>query len=66
MQTVLKRFSQQQNAQMKEPQQIRRKQQRNDPLEHNTLVERLMQMVAEKEAQIKELQEIQQPLNKVK
>ncbi|XP_022613978.1 coiled-coil domain-containing protein 13 [Seriola dumerili] len=59
MQEVLRRLSQQQNGQSKETQQSSRRQLSIEPSEHNTLIQKLKQVVAEKEAKIKEL-EIQQ------
>ncbi|KAM6919239.1 coiled-coil domain-containing protein 13 [Xenentodon cancila] len=61
MQSVLKHLTQQQS---KEPQRSRRKHLTSDSSEHNALVKRLTQMVAEKEAKIKELQENPQYPNK--
>uniref|UniRef100_A0A3B4UYH9 Coiled-coil domain containing 13 n=1 Tax=Seriola dumerili TaxID=41447 RepID=A0A3B4UYH9_SERDU len=54
-----------QNGQSKETQQSSRRQLSIEPSEHNTLIQKLKQVVAEKEAKIKEL-EIQQLSIKVK
>ncbi|XP_040000148.1 coiled-coil domain-containing protein 13 isoform X1 [Xiphias gladius] len=63
MQEVLRRFSQQQNDQSKETQQSPRRQLRSESSEHNALIQKLKQMVAEKEAKIKELEEEIQQLS---
>ncbi|XP_018531851.1 coiled-coil domain-containing protein 13 isoform X1 [Lates calcarifer] len=61
MQEVLRRLSRQQNKQSRESQQSPRQQPSSEPPEHNTLIQNLKQVVAEKEAKINELkEEIQQ------
>lgn len=67
MQEVLRRLSRQQNKQSRESQQSPRQQPSSEPPEHNTLIQNLKQVVAEKEAKINELkEEIQQLSVKVK
>ncbi|XP_056247336.1 coiled-coil domain-containing protein 13 isoform X5 [Seriola aureovittata] len=63
MQEVLRRLSKQQNGQSKETQQSSRRQLSIEPSEHNTLIQKLKQVVAEKEAKIKELEEEIQQLS---
>lgn len=64
MQEVLRRLSQQQSVQSKETQQSLIQ---CEPSEHNTLIQKLQQIVAEKQAKIKELEgKIQQLSVKVK
>ncbi|KAM7379476.1 hypothetical protein PAMP_005023 [Pampus punctatissimus] len=61
MQEVITRLSQQQNVQSKKTQPSRGQQLSNEPSVHNDLIQKLNQMVADKEAKIKELEvEIQQ------
>ncbi|XP_054870269.1 coiled-coil domain-containing protein 13 isoform X3 [Amphiprion ocellaris] len=62
MQKMLTQLSQQQNVQSKKTQ---RQQVNNKASEHNTVIQKLQKMVAEKDAQIKELQESQQLSEKV-
>ncbi|KAG7229270.1 hypothetical protein INR49_012928 [Caranx melampygus] len=57
MQEVLRRLSQQQNGQSKETQQSPRRLLSSEPSEHSTLIQKHKQMVAEKDAKIKELME---------
>ncbi|XP_040910997.1 coiled-coil domain-containing protein 13 [Toxotes jaculatrix] len=57
MQEVLRRLTQQQNEQCKETQQSPRQQLSSEPSEHNPFIQKLQQLVAEKEAKIKELEE---------
>ncbi|XP_041848262.1 coiled-coil domain-containing protein 13 [Melanotaenia boesemani] len=64
MQTVLKQLSQHPNKQSKEPQQNMRQQLSNEPSDNNAVVQKLKQMVTEKEAKIKDLQETLQLFNK--
>ncbi|XP_069548048.1 coiled-coil domain-containing protein 13 [Brachyistius frenatus] len=64
MQKALTCLSQQQNVPGKTTQQSPRRQLSTEAAEHNTLIQRLKQMVAEKEAKITELQEILQPSDK--
>lgn len=66
MQKVLKRLSQQQNVKSMETQQSLKQQPSSDPSEHNALIQKLKQMVAEKEAKLKQLPEIQQTSDQVK
>ena len=66
MQTVLKQLTRHPTKQGKEPMQSMRQELSNEPSEHNAIIQKLKQMVAEKEAKIKELQEIQQLSDKVK
>ncbi|XP_069367799.1 coiled-coil domain-containing protein 13 isoform X2 [Paralichthys olivaceus] len=63
MQEVLRRLSQQQNDPSKELQQSLRLLRSSDPAEHNSLIQNLKQIVAEKEETIKELQEEIQQLS---
>ncbi|KAM7400458.1 hypothetical protein PAMA_004918 [Pampus argenteus] len=61
MQEVITRLSQQQNVQSKKTPPSRGQQLSNEPSVHNDLIQKLNQMVADKEAKIKELEvEIQQ------
>lgn len=67
MQEVLRRLSQQQNGQSKETQQSPRRLLSSEPSEHSTLIQKHKQVVAEKDAKIKELmEEIHQLSVKVK
>jgi len=66
MQTVLKQLTRHPTKQGKEPMQSMRQELSNEPSEHNAIIQKLKQMVAEKEAKIKELQEIQELSDKVK
>lgn len=67
MQQVLTQLSQQQNVQSKKTQPSRGRQLSSEPSVHNDLIQKLNQMVADKEAKIKELEEeIQQLSVKVK
>ncbi|XP_047444857.1 coiled-coil domain-containing protein 13 isoform X2 [Mugil cephalus] len=54
MQTVLKRLSQQQNVKSTESHQSLRQQSSSKPSEHNALIQKLRQIVAEKEAKLKD------------
>ncbi|XP_071347859.1 coiled-coil domain-containing protein 13 isoform X2 [Trachinotus anak] len=63
MQEVLRRLSEQQNGQSKEAQQSPRRQPSSEPSEHSPLIQKLKQVVAEKEAKIKELEEEVQQLS---
>nr|XP_020447146.1 coiled-coil domain-containing protein 13 isoform X2 [Monopterus albus] len=63
MQAMVRRLSQQHNVPSKEIQQSPRQQLSSEPSEHNTLIQKLKQMVAEKEAKIKELEEEIQQLS---
>ncbi|CAG5896596.1 unnamed protein product [Menidia menidia] len=59
MQTVLKQLTKHPAKQSKEPKQSMKPEQINEPSEHTVLIQQLKQMVAEKEATIRELQEAQ-------
>ncbi|XP_045908678.1 coiled-coil domain-containing protein 13 isoform X1 [Micropterus dolomieu] len=63
MQEMLRQLSQQQNLQSKEIQQSPRQKLSSEPSEHNTLIQNLKQIVAKREAKIKELQEKIQQLS---
>ncbi|XP_035994209.1 coiled-coil domain-containing protein 13 isoform X2 [Fundulus heteroclitus] len=60
MQTVLKRLSRQQSAQSKEHRHNPRQQLGSEAPEHNSLIQKLKLMVAEKDAVIRELRETQE------
>ncbi|KAM4557367.1 coiled-coil domain-containing protein 13 [Fundulus diaphanus] len=60
MQTVLKRLSRQQSAQSKEHRHNPRQQLGSEAPEHNSLIQKLKLMVAEKDAVIRELREMQE------
>ncbi|XP_026169681.1 coiled-coil domain-containing protein 13 isoform X2 [Mastacembelus armatus] len=61
MQEMMRRLSQQHNVQSKETHQSPRQQLSSEPSEHATLIQKLKQMVTEKEAKIRELEkDIQQ------
>ncbi|KAM9322178.1 coiled-coil domain-containing protein 13 isoform 1-T2 [Pholidichthys leucotaenia] len=64
MQTALKRLSQQQHVQNKETQQSLRHPLSDEPPKHSTVIQRLREIVAEKEAKIKELEELQRVSDK--
>uniref|UniRef100_A0A3Q3SGT4 Coiled-coil domain containing 13 n=1 Tax=Mastacembelus armatus TaxID=205130 RepID=A0A3Q3SGT4_9TELE len=67
MQEMMRRLSQQHNVQSKETHQSPRQQLSSEPSEHATLIQKLKQMVTEKEAKIRELEkDIQQMSIKVK
>lgn len=63
MHEVLTRLSQQQNVQNKKTQLSQREQLSSKPSMHNDLIQKLNQMVADKEAKIKELEEEIQQLS---
>lgn len=65
MQTLLKRLSQKQNVQSKETQEGAGQQLSNKPSEHSSVIQRFKEILAEKDAIIKELQKTQQFSDKV-
>uniref|UniRef100_A0A3Q2D9D6 Coiled-coil domain containing 13 n=1 Tax=Cyprinodon variegatus TaxID=28743 RepID=A0A3Q2D9D6_CYPVA len=65
MQTLLKQLSRQQSEQSKEDKQNPRQQLGSVPLEHNKLIQKLKLVVAEKDATIRELRELEKDVKQM-